>query len=118
MKKEDIDQITKTNPFKVPEAYFENFSTQLMSSLPDVVKEEPQEVKLWQKMKPWVYMAAMFIGMTLMIKIFIGDTASMEKGVLASKDLSISEIDEFYAYYQNQFDTQDLHESLFFDEDF
>lgn len=57
-----IDQLKGTNPFKVPEGYFEGFSEELMKKLP--AKEEParplEHITLWMRVKPWVYMAAMF----------------------------------------------------------
>ena len=51
------------NPFKVPEGYFEGFTQELMDRLPE--KEmipEMQEPTLWQRVKPWIYMTAMFCG--------------------------------------------------------
>lgn len=57
----------KHNPFKIPDGYFEDFTEKLMERLPDSVVV-PQEVTLWQRVKPWVYMAAMFGGLMFAIK--------------------------------------------------
>ena len=73
MKEEDtlMKKIGKDNSFKIPENYFENLIPQVMESLPE--KENPrlqmQEVTTWTKIKPFVYMAAMFIGAFLIIKV-------------------------------------------------
>lgn len=59
-----------TNHFKVPEGYFENFTPDLMSKLPakEKIKVTVQPSK-WTKFKPYLYMAAMFIGAALIIKV-------------------------------------------------
>lgn len=58
-----------SNQFKVPEGYFENFTVDLMSKLPNKEKKElivrPSK---WTMIKPYFYMAAMFIGAALIIK--------------------------------------------------
>ena len=62
------------NPFRVPEHYFDNFTEELMSKLPE---KEPlpfsTEPTLWERVKPWVYMAAMFCGIMLSVRIFVGE---------------------------------------------
>lgn len=73
MKQEDdlLKRVGTKNPFKVPENYFENFASNLMTKLP---KKEPDSaplnITLWQRIKPWIYMAAMFAGIMLMFKMF------------------------------------------------
>ena len=62
------------NPFRVPEHYFDNFTEELMGKLPE--KESlpySTEPTLWQRVKPWVYMAAMFCGIMLSVRIFVGE---------------------------------------------
>ena len=62
------------NPFRVPEHYFDNFTEELMSKLPE---KEPlpfsTEPTLWERVKPWVYMVAMFCGIMLSVRIFVGE---------------------------------------------
>ena len=62
------------NPFKVPEGDFEGFTQELMDRLPE--KEmipEMQEPTLWQRVKPWIYMTAMFCGIMLSVRVFVGE---------------------------------------------
>ena len=76
MGKEDklLRKVGTSNPFRVPEHYFENFTQELMSKLPE---KEPiplmPEPTLWQRVKPWVYMTAMFCGIMLSVRIFVGE---------------------------------------------
>ena len=76
MGKEDniLMKVGTQNPFRVPENYFEDFTQELMNKLPE--KEPMQrlsEPTLWQRVKPWVYMAAMFVGIMLSVRIFVGE---------------------------------------------
>lgn len=59
------------NPFQVPEGYFDNLTAQVMDKLPEreVVSATQQEPTMWQKVKPLLYMAAMFAGAALLIRI-------------------------------------------------
>ncbi len=73
MKEEDIllKKIGKENAFKVPAGYFENLTSEVMNKLPEkekvVFKEEP--VGTWTKLKPLLYLAAMFVGAALIIRV-------------------------------------------------
>lgn len=58
-------------PYKVPEGYFKSFKENLMQGLPEY-PEKPVEKRLgtWQRIKPYVYLAAMFAGIWCMMQIF------------------------------------------------
>lgn len=76
MKKEEtnlLNRCGKENPFKVPEGYFENFAEQLMDKLPEKAPVEAPDITLWMRIRPWVYMAAMFCGIMLMVRTFVGE---------------------------------------------
>ena len=75
MGKEDnlLRKVGTKNPFNVPEHYFEDFTQNLMNRLPEKEPIQPMpEITLWQRVKPWVYMAAMFCGIMLSVRIFVG----------------------------------------------
>lgn len=57
--------------FKVPEGYFESLNARIMADLP-AYPEAPRQVELsrWQRLKPYVYLAAMFAGIWLMMNMF------------------------------------------------
>lgn len=56
---------------KVPENYFVELNVRIMSSLPEY-PEAPKSVSLsmWQRVKPYVYLAAMFAGIWMMMNMF------------------------------------------------
>ena len=73
MKKEDLkilDKLGKEPGFKVPENYFANFNSKMVDSLPEVEITEEEKPTLWVRLRPFVYMAAMFAGIWLMMNIF------------------------------------------------
>ncbi len=98
----NLDEFGKTNHFKVPEKYFENFSDNLISSLPEKENRKPEIISLWDRFKPWAYMAAMFVGIMLMVNIFVNN--SKENGILSEDvhDIPVAQIDEFYSFYEDQ----------------
>ena len=73
MKEEDdiLKKVGKENIFRVPDGYFENLTSEVMSRLPEketpaFIKKEPTK---WERIKPWLYMTAMFVGAALIIRV-------------------------------------------------
>lgn len=58
----------------VPEGFFESFNKKMAASLPEQPWENEQPMMLpktrWQKIRPYVYLAAMFMGIWCMMKMF------------------------------------------------
>lgn len=76
-----IEKIGKRNSFKVPDGYFENLTEKVMEVLPEkqpvVVSEE--EVTIWTRVKPFLYLAAMFVGAALIIQLFTDEVVITEE---------------------------------------
>ena len=72
-----LNKYGKDSGFKVPENYFEDFNKKMAEMLPDV-EITPVDIKptMWQRIKPLVYMAAMFAGVWCMIQVFSNFTNS------------------------------------------
>ena len=67
-----LKEIDKTkNPFKVPENYFAQFNEEIMNRLPEKEIVVPKPVPLWDRAKPWVYLAAMFVGLYITINFLM-----------------------------------------------
>ncbi len=73
MKREDdiLKQIGRDSGYKVPDGYFEQFVSRMTAELPERELPEPVVPTFWQRIKPYAYMAAMFVGIWLMLKVFI-----------------------------------------------
>jgi hypothetical protein len=109
MEKNDVklDKIKKTDPFKVPEGYFEYFFATMTAQLPELPVEKPKVINLWERAKPYVYMAAMFVGISLMINLYARKSNHRQDIVstCASEGLNLSslnDIDDFYRYYEDE----------------
>ncbi|NMB04991.1 MAG: hypothetical protein GX976_01275 [Bacteroidales bacterium] len=63
-----------------------------MNHLPEKEIVPPQTVSLWEKVKPWVYMAAMFVGLYITIQFL---TKQADNGNVASRQ-SVVQIQESY----------------------
>ncbi|MBR5169192.1 MAG: hypothetical protein IKW85_01325 [Muribaculaceae bacterium] len=74
MKHEDstiLKKYGKDPGFKVPENYFDDFNKRMAEMLPDV-EITPVDIKptMWQRIKPFAYLAAMFAGVWCMMSVF------------------------------------------------
>ena len=82
MKQEDSTILNKygKNPgFKVPDNYFDDFNKHMAAMLPDV-EITPTDVKpsMWERVKPYAYLAAMFAGVWCMMSVFSHFTAGTD----------------------------------------
>ena len=91
----------KRTGMTVPEGYFEDFARKMADSLPargaKVLEYKPS---MWQRVRPYVYMAAMFAGVWCMLHMFgitrpSTDLAIENNPVLAKAVTSDSFIDEY-----------------------
>ena len=115
-----LKDLSKVDPFKVPEGYFENFTNGIMSQLPYVDQEESTSVSLWHRVRPWVYMAAMFTGIALMIRVFVGSPTQPSIKTYASGGLNLTssaDIEDFYNYYEEGL-ARTAYNEAFYSDDF
>lgn len=97
MKKEETDLLKRCgteNPFTVPEGYFECFTEQLMEQLPEREAQPVPKLTLWTRIKPWVYMAAMFCGLMLSVRMFVGEKKTQSPA--ASETIDFTEVPDEY----------------------
>lgn len=73
MKEEEkiITKYGRKGPWKVPDGYFEATFSEIAAKLPEY-PEKPEEapMSVWQRIKPYAYLAAMFMGIWLMMQVF------------------------------------------------
>lgn len=75
--KDILKQVGRRDGMTVPEGYFADFAARMAASLPttpfEESKEKPETIikpTLWHRLRPYVYMAAMFAGVWCMLKMF------------------------------------------------
>lgn len=89
--KEDTElknRLGKENPFKVPEGYFENVIPEIMKQLPEIEEQGQEEVTLWERVKPWVYMVAMFCGLMFSVRVMMMDNSAQTDNNIASVSMN------------------------------
>ncbi|WP_321332757.1 hypothetical protein [uncultured Bacteroides sp.] len=101
MKEEDniLRKVGTDNHFTVPEGYFENLTSEVMNKLPEKEKSVfvEKEPTMWNKVKPWIYMAAMFIGAALIIRVASSDNnkSAKDEAVAAETEMTEPASDEY-----------------------
>lgn len=99
--KEQNDILSKINHqggLTVPPGYFEDFAAKMAESLP--VRDElekPETVilpppTLWTRVRPYIYMAAMFAGVWCMLKMFVLMTGVSDPGSAIDRNPILAEV--------------------------
>lgn len=126
MKKEEnnLDRLKGTNPFTVPEGYMEGLTERIMSQLPDKSVKEAKRISLMDRVRPWLYMAAVFAGLGLFFKAIIGTDVSDRSGVPDSllvrtevpatslEAIQAEEDEEYLEYLEAQYTNYLMNEEL------
>ncbi len=72
--KDILEKINHNDGMTVPDGYFADFAARMTASLPKQEWEEPKTKVLhrsvWQRVRPYIYLAAMFMGVWCMMKMF------------------------------------------------
>ena len=71
-----LDKLGKDPGFKVPDNYFNDFNAKMAASLPEIKITEEEKPSLWVRVRPLIYMAAMFAGIWLMMNVFTGNKST------------------------------------------
>lgn len=64
------EKIGRDAGFRVPDGYFEAAFSRIEASLPERKPVTEPRLTAWQRVKPYIYMAAMFAGIWLTMKMF------------------------------------------------
>ena len=75
--KDILEKVNRNDGMTVPDGYFDDFASRMAASLPVMDWENEAEGQsrvmprsFWQKVRPYVYLAAMFMGVWCMMKMF------------------------------------------------
>ena len=110
-----LEEIGNKNPFKVPEGYFEGLSDRIMSQLPERVTESSKKISLWTRVQPWVYMAAMFCGIALMINLV--NRSPRQSASQGLNLMSSADIEDFYQYYEEQLTNSIYNDAMYLEDE-
>ena len=90
-KENTLDRLKGKQPFRVPDGYMEGLTNRIMESLPEPPVMEAESVSLVERIRPWLYLAAVFAGMGLFFKAIIG-VDSVREDTLSDTLLVRSEV--------------------------
>lgn len=100
----------------VPDGYFQSFGDRMAAMLPERPElEHPQQVEaprsIWQRVRPYVYMAAMFAGIWCMLQLFAslsgqGELKPMDSNPVLAEALAAE--DFVYDYVYSDMSSTDL----------
>ena len=116
MKQEEelISKYGKVSGMKVPENYFPDLEKQIMGNLPPYPKTVPTvHLSRWHRMKPYIYLAAMFCGIWLMMKVFHTATQPISMSLENPPEALVEMLDGGWDYdihyrpYMPEFDLDD-----------
>ena len=78
IKENRLDHLKGKQPFRMPDGYMEGLTNRIMESLPEPPVMEAESVSLVERIRPWLYLAAVFAGMGLFFKAIIGVDSARE----------------------------------------
>lgn len=90
-----LRKVGTQNPFTVPEGYFDNLTSEIMAFIPEETSAKVVKMPtLWDRIKPWTYMAAMFAGAALLIRL--GSSSNNEATITNQLAADESELEMKY----------------------
>lgn len=111
-----LDKIDRNDGMTVPNGYFDEFKQHMAESLPDRPELNPGVLAAprttWQKLRPYVYLAAMFAGIWCMLQMFtmLADTSqtTLDNNPVIAEALSNDDfVNEYIISDINQWDYYD-----------
>ena len=108
-----LEQLKDKEPFKVAEGFFDDLTNNIMQNLPEkeVEETEPVSVTMWDRLRPLLYLAAVFVGLGFFFKtVMPKDYDEQSKQLMVEKQSedvlnqedSISDIDKEYMEFQEE----------------
>ena len=97
------DRIGRRDGMTVPEGFFEDFARRMQAELPENPDAENTRVlapkTFWERVRPFVYMAAMFAGIWCMLKMFtLMSTSPVDLSIDNNKILTEALSDDNFVY--------------------
>ena len=111
----NLDKFKGDNPFKTPQGYMDGLNDLIMSQLPVKESKKAIQITFAQRVRPWLYLAAVFAVLGLFFKAVIGPDfigkqntsdslyvqSSVSEGTMSA--LSSAEDKEYQEYIENKY---------------
>ena len=90
IKENRLDRLKGKQPFRVPDGYMEGLTNRIMEGLPESPIVEAGSISFVERIRPWLYLAAVFAGMGLFFKAIIGIETATDSLLVRSEISSAS----------------------------
>ncbi len=97
-----LDNIGGKSGFKVPDGYFEQLSARITEQLPERELPQPEVVTTWHKLRPYLYLAAMFVGIWLMVQVFVVPVVDTQNEMIAEAEHE-EDLEEYMLYSMDEY---------------
>ena len=95
----NLDNLRGKQPFSVPKGYMDGLTDRIMNQIPEKrpQAEEPLVISWADRVRPWLYLAAVFAGLGIFFKTIVGvmpQTANEEDSLLVQSKRPLVSPDE------------------------
>ncbi|MDR3326800.1 MAG: hypothetical protein LBT04_01475 [Prevotellaceae bacterium] len=95
----NFEENSTDNPFCVPDGYFEDFALKMDRAI------KPVEISIWQKSKPYLYVAAMFV-MIFAVGLIFYRTNKLDANIAENRQVTV------YSETANEILLDDVNEDI------
>ena len=98
----NLDNLRGKQPFSVPKGYMDGLTDRIMNQIPEKrpQAEEPLVISWADRVRPWLYLAAVFAGLGILFKTIVGimpQTENAEDSLLVQSERPLVSPDEIEA---------------------
>ena len=95
----NLDNLRGKQPFSVPKGYMDGLTDRIMNQIPEkrLQAEEPLVISWADRVRPWLYLAAVFAGLGIFFKTIVGimpQTENAEDSLLVQSERPLVSPDE------------------------
>ena len=95
----NLDNLRGKQPFSVPKGYMDGLTARIMNQIPEKrpQAEEPLVISWADRVRPWLYLAAVFAGLGIFFKTIVGvmpQTENKEDSLLVQSERPLVSPDE------------------------
>ena len=95
----NLDNLRGKQPFSVPKGYMDGLTDRIMNQIPEKrpQAEEPLVISWADRVRPWLYLAAVFAGLGIFFKTIVGvmpQTENAEDSLLVQSERPLVSTDE------------------------
>ena len=111
-----LNNIEKNNPFRVPENYFQNISSEIMAQIPE--KEQKKKiVPLWKTITRWSAVAAAFVGVAFIGANYMDNSTTEENVPNTSNQEQLASIqNDYFLFVEDETSQSDYYDVFYSDQ--